>query len=49
MKVKLNEYFLLYGVGKFYLVDVGYPLRSGLIISYRSTRYHLKEYSYCAL
>ncbi|XP_050226165.1 uncharacterized protein LOC126675554 [Mercurialis annua] len=31
--------------GKFYLVDAGYPLRSGLITPYRSTRYHLKEYS----
>ncbi|XP_057985365.1 uncharacterized protein LOC131170330 [Hevea brasiliensis] len=33
--------------GKSYLVDVGYPLRSKFITPYRSTRYHLKEYSRC--
>ncbi|KAF2299160.1 hypothetical protein GH714_030850 [Hevea brasiliensis] len=31
--------------GKFYLVDAGYPLRSKFFTPYRSTRYHLKEYS----
>ncbi|KAM3378986.1 hypothetical protein P3S68_011399 [Capsicum galapagoense] len=31
--------------GKFYLVDVGFMLRSGLIKPYRGERYHLKEYS----
>ncbi|KAK2663187.1 hypothetical protein Ddye_001761 [Dipteronia dyeriana] len=30
---------------KYYLVDVGYMLRSGLIVPYRGVRYHLKEYS----
>ncbi|KAG6508181.1 hypothetical protein ZIOFF_033552 [Zingiber officinale] len=31
--------------GKFYLADVGYMLRSTFLTPYRSTRYHLKEYS----
>ncbi|KAG6530874.1 hypothetical protein ZIOFF_004635 [Zingiber officinale] len=31
--------------GKFYLVDAGYMLRSTFLTPYRSTRYHLKEYS----
>ncbi|KAL5545272.1 hypothetical protein UlMin_009056 [Ulmus minor] len=31
--------------GKYYLVDAGYQLRSGFLAPYRSTRYHLKEYS----
>ncbi|KAJ0088955.1 hypothetical protein Patl1_32389 [Pistacia atlantica] len=31
--------------GKFYLVDVGFKLRSGLITPYRGERYHIKEYS----
>ncbi|KAK3226687.1 hypothetical protein Dsin_006549 [Dipteronia sinensis] len=31
--------------GKYYLVDAGYMLRSGLIAPYRGVRYHLKEYS----
>ncbi|WCJ44062.1 hypothetical protein M5689_024754 [Euphorbia peplus] len=31
--------------GKYYLVDVGFMLRSGLITPYRGERYHLKEYS----
>ncbi|KAK1563199.1 hypothetical protein Q3G72_023951 [Acer saccharum] len=30
---------------KYYLVDAGYMLRSGLITPYRGVRYHLKEYS----
>ncbi|XLR65560.1 hypothetical protein S83_016232, partial [Arachis hypogaea] len=30
---------------KFYLADASYMLRSGFITSYRSTRYHLREYS----
>ncbi|KAF2288882.1 hypothetical protein GH714_022551 [Hevea brasiliensis] len=36
---------LLIPQGKFYLVDVGLPLRSGLITPYRGVRYHLNEYS----
>ena len=32
-------------LGKFYSVDVGFPLRSGFITPYQSTKYHLKEYS----
>ncbi|XP_057760648.1 protein ANTAGONIST OF LIKE HETEROCHROMATIN PROTEIN 1-like [Arachis stenosperma] len=40
-----NEDNLNIPQGKFYLADAGYMLRSGLIISYRSTRYHLSEYS----
>ncbi|XP_054824887.1 protein ALP1-like [Prosopis cineraria] len=31
--------------GKFYLGDVGFPLKHGLIIPYRGVRYYLKEYS----
>ncbi|KAJ8748877.1 hypothetical protein K2173_013309 [Erythroxylum novogranatense] len=31
--------------GKYYLVDAGFMLRSGLIAPYRGVRYHLKEYS----
>ncbi|KAG6493230.1 hypothetical protein ZIOFF_048207 [Zingiber officinale] len=31
--------------GKFYLVDARYMLRSTFLTPYRSTRYHLKEYS----
>ncbi|KAG6476907.1 protein ALP1-like [Zingiber officinale] len=31
--------------GKFYLADAGYMLRSTFLTPYRSTRYHLKEYS----
>ncbi|KAJ9552827.1 hypothetical protein OSB04_016872 [Centaurea solstitialis] len=36
--------FILF-IGKYYLVDVGLPLRSSLIAPYRGVRYHLKEYS----
>ncbi|KAF2293662.1 hypothetical protein GH714_003932 [Hevea brasiliensis] len=36
---------LLIPQGKFYLVDAGLPLRSGLIAQYRGVRYHLNEYS----
>ncbi|KAF2311200.1 hypothetical protein GH714_020123 [Hevea brasiliensis] len=36
---------LLIPQGKFYLVDAGLPLRSGLIAPYRGVRYHLNEYS----
>ncbi|XP_016192662.1 uncharacterized protein LOC107633564 [Arachis ipaensis] len=32
-------------VGKFYLGDVGFMLKHGLIILYRGVRYHLKEYA----
>ncbi|XP_016490534.2 uncharacterized protein LOC107810288 [Nicotiana tabacum] len=31
--------------GKYYIVDAGFMLRSGLITPYRGERYHLKEYS----
>ena len=31
-------------VGKFYLVDVGYPNVPGFLAPYRCTRYHLKEF-----
>lgn len=31
--------------GKYYLVDAGFMLKSGLITPYRNVRYHLKEYS----
>ncbi|XVF67480.1 hypothetical protein PTKIN_Ptkin10aG0124900 [Pterospermum kingtungense] len=29
--------------GKYYLVDAGFPLRSGLLTPYRGVRYHLKN------
>ncbi|KAG6504737.1 hypothetical protein ZIOFF_037084 [Zingiber officinale] len=32
-------------LSKFYLADAGYMLRSTFLTPYRSTRYHLKEYS----
>lgn len=32
-------------VGKYYLADSGYGIRSGFIPPYRGVRYHLKEYS----
>ena len=32
-------------IGKYYLVDAGFMLTSGLITPYRGVRYHLKEYS----
>ncbi|KAJ4758803.1 nuclease [Rhynchospora pubera] len=31
--------------GKFYLVDAGFMIKSGLITPYRGERYHLKEFS----
>ncbi|XP_020242337.1 uncharacterized protein LOC109820589 isoform X2 [Asparagus officinalis] len=31
--------------GKYYLVDGGFMLRPGFLTPFRSTRYHLKEYS----
>ncbi|XP_028116143.1 putative nuclease HARBI1 [Camellia sinensis] len=31
--------------GKYYLVDVGFQLKTRFLAPYRSTRYHLKEYS----
>ena len=32
-------------VGKFYLADAGYPNVPGFLTPFRSTRYHLKEFS----
>ena len=32
-------------VGKYYLGDVGYGIRNGIITPYRGVRYHLKEFS----
>ena len=37
--------FIAIFLGKFYLVDAGFPLRSCLLAPYRGVRYHLKEYS----
>ena len=31
-------------VGKFYLVDSGYPNRPGYLASYKGTKYHLSEF-----
>ncbi|KAL5576292.1 hypothetical protein UlMin_017991 [Ulmus minor] len=44
----LREDKLIIPKGKYYLVDAGYMLRSGLLTPYRGVRYHLKEYSTCA-
>ena len=32
-------------LGKYYLVDAGFQLKTGFLTPYRSTRYHLKEYN----
>ena len=32
-------------LGKYYLVDAGFQLKTGFLTPYRSTRYYLKEYS----
>ncbi|XP_059635639.1 uncharacterized protein LOC132277813 [Cornus florida] len=40
-----REEKLIIPEGKYYLVDGGYMLTSGLITPYRGVRYHLKEYS----
>ena len=37
-------YFWIY-VGKYYLGDAGYGNKNGILSSYRSVRYHLKEFS----
>ena len=37
-------YFLIY-VGKYYLGDVGYGNKNGILSPYWSVRYHLKEFS----
>ena len=37
-------YFLIY-VGKYYLCDAGYGNKNGILLPYRSVRYHLKEFS----
>ena len=34
-------------VGKYYLGDVGYGNKNGILSPYRSVRYHLKEFSDC--
>jgi hypothetical protein len=31
-------------VGKYYLVDSGYPNRLGYLAPYKGTKYHLQEY-----
>ncbi|KAK8957070.1 hypothetical protein KSP39_PZI000731 [Platanthera zijinensis] len=36
---------LFYCIGKYYLVDAGYTNGQGFLAPYRSTRYHLKEWS----
>ncbi|KAJ3685961.1 hypothetical protein LUZ61_015125 [Rhynchospora tenuis] len=40
-----RRYPLTIPQGKYYLVDAGFMLKSGLITPYRGERYHLKEYS----
>jgi len=36
-------YFLF--VGKYYLGDVGYGIRKGIIFPFRGVRYHLNEFT----
>ncbi|KAJ1691833.1 hypothetical protein LUZ63_015988 [Rhynchospora breviuscula] len=40
-----RRYSLNIPQGKFYLVDAGFMIKSGLITPYRGERYHLKEFS----
>jgi hypothetical protein len=42
---KLSHLIFTFTIGKYYLVDAGFMLTSGLITPYRGVRYHLKEYS----
>jgi len=41
----INYTFVLLNIGKYYLVDAGYTNGPGFLAPYRSTRYHLKEWS----
>lgn len=41
---KLSHLLFIFTIGKYYLVDVGFMLTSGLITSYRRVQYHLTEY-----
>lgn len=36
---------LFENLGKFYLVDTGFMIKSGLLTSYRGEQYRVKEYS----
>ena len=40
--VHLTFFFLL--LGKYYLVDAGYPLRKGYLPPYKGQRYHLSNF-----
>ena len=40
----LHFFFLL--LGKYYLVDVGYPLRKGYLPPYKRQRYHLSDFQW---
>ena len=41
----MTNFINLYFLGKYYLGDAGFSLKSGLLTPYRGIRYHLKEYS----
>lgn len=42
----LSNYTVLYNIsGKFYLADCGYANRKNFLTPFRSTRYHLKEFT----
>ena len=38
------KFFLDHYVGKYYLVDSGYPNRSGYLAPYKTTRYHVPDF-----
>jgi hypothetical protein len=44
MSISCVLIFHLICVGKYYVVDVGYPNRPGYLAPYKGERYHLPEY-----
>jgi hypothetical protein len=41
---QLKHVLVLTFIGKFYLIDAGYAVRSGFLPPFRGVRYHLREY-----
>jgi hypothetical protein len=37
-------FFSFSGIGKYYLVDAGYPLRNRYLTPYKGERYHLPDF-----
>ena len=37
-------FFFFFGIGKYYLVDAGYPLRNGYLTPYKGEKYHLPDF-----